>query len=74
MDSKFRSKLEKAQGKKLYGYQQTAIDQILGSFNDNKDNYNLFSNFQQEVVKLSFSLNLLNGIFKGKNSYSYSQD
>ena len=41
MDSKFRSKLENSQGKKLYGYQQTAIDQILGTFNDNKDNYNL---------------------------------
>ena len=41
MDPKFRSKLESNKGKKLYGYQQDAIEQILGKFDDNEEKYNL---------------------------------
>ena len=41
MDPKFRSNLESSRGKELYGYQKTAIDLILESFNNNRDNYNL---------------------------------
>ena len=41
MDPKFRLNLEKSRGKELYGYQKTAIDQILDKFNDNNDNFNL---------------------------------
>ena len=41
MDPKFRANLEKSRGKELYGYQKTAIDQILDKFNDNNDNFNL---------------------------------